>query len=133
MPMFRHYSGEKMTSKDTISEFVELMTIETLNITKAYIKKFTDDPDKIRLLAAKLVSSITAELLISSMYSYDKKASKKIQLSQVETNFASMKRTIQLQVAEGFNKAIYSYSGQDLDYYCAVKLAAEPKENKVLQ
>jgi len=122
-----------INSKDTISEFLEMMAIETVNIATTYIRKFTDDPDKIRLITTKLVSEIITELVVDSLHSYDKNSSKVSQLGQVETNFTNVKRALQIQIADGFNKAMYKYVGKDLDYYCQIKLATEPTDKKVIQ
>lgn len=124
----------KPVNKDPIPEFIDLMSFETLQILYAYMGSHTKDKNAIRVLSASFVSGLISHLLKSALTDFSKKDDKKKQLAEVKSNFTALKREFETQVAEGFNKAMFDYTGQDVDYYCQIKQAPEVHaKSRILQ
>ncbi len=121
-------------TKDPTAEFSDAMAEETLKIVYGYFAKYTKDKLMLRRLAASYLSYLIEQMILDAFSDYDKKASKANQYKEVHKNFNDIKQEVQLQVANGFNRAMLTYAGQDLDYFCVVKLAPEVNtKNRRLQ
>lgn len=112
--------------EDTIEDFNRALSKETLNLVEVFCEHSTKDNALRRRFAANFVSQYMEHLLMEALMDYPKDAPKKEQMKHVFDNFKDLKAEFQEQVANAFSRAMEGYSGQNIDYYCQIKVQPEP-------
>lgn len=107
----------------TVDEWLQTLAEENANIIASFAAH--KDQAKTRKILTLYIKHYI-ELLITDALEEKPSGttySNKEMLDLTQKNLAEIKNDVQIQVAESFTKAMKKFSGQDLDYYCVVKVA----------
>lgn len=84
----------------------------------------------VKKLTSTIIAMISGALVLKALKSEPPGLSKQQLFEKSKTNFLNIKVQLQDALALGFSAALSSYSGQQCEYYCQVKVVPPPVNTK---
>lgn len=109
--------------------FTQQLSREAVNELFEFYSGITNDNCIVRKHMMQFVNEFVQIVIAHALADYDGSKPKKKQMTQVYTNFCSLKESLQEQLANSFSQAMKTYAGQNIDYYCLIKQIATPSSN----
>lgn len=117
--------------KSYIEEFASMMAVESYKLIKLESKNNKNKVD--RDISTKFLKHFIKKIVFDSLTELtNKNMSSKEAYTVTKASFLDIKVKIQEEVARGFEEAFLHYTGQQIDYYCDVRVIPEPINKEMI-
>lgn len=117
-----------------MEEWTDIFANHIVKQIHSLILKQVDDPTKVQFardLEERIIGKFVATLVLQALSWRPEGVSKASEVEgHVQERFAQLKVDIQDHISNGFKKGVADYCGQDVDYYCQIRVFKEPKNKQ---